>query len=46
MVHSKQSTCSEASQTSVVFLLIDAHFMTVIDGFQFCFLLQLLLWSC
>ena len=28
MVHSKQSTCSEASQTSVVFLLIDARFMT------------------
>ena len=28
MVHSKQSTCSEASQTSVDFLLIDARFMT------------------
>ena len=45
MVHSKQSTCSEASQTSVVFLLIDARFMTVIEGFQSCFLLLLLLWS-
>ena len=47
MVHSKQSTCSEASQTSVVFLLIDwcSFHDTVIDGFQFCFLLQLLLWS-